>query len=259
MNDPARTDPASAAMRAYRPTPGDLDGRVIAITGAGDGIGRAVAIAAATHGAEIVLIGRTVRRLEDSYADIEAAGGRATIAPLDLEKALAGDYDQLAAALQQRYGRLDGLLHNAAILGALAPIELCDVPGWVRVLHVNLTAAMALTQVLLPMLRAAPDPSIVFTSSGVTRRPAPFWGAYAASKHAVEGLAATLAAELADVARPVRVNVIDPGATRTRLRRQAYPAEDSGQLDPPEARAASYLWLLGAASRGLTGQRLSCQ
>ncbi|MFO1402099.1 MAG: YciK family oxidoreductase [Steroidobacteraceae bacterium] len=259
MTDPIRTESASATMRAHRPARGELDGRVIAITGAGDGIGRAVALAAATHGAEVVLIGRTVRRLEATHADIEAAGGRASIAPLDLEKALAGDYDQLAAAVQQHYGRLDGLLHNAAILGALAPIELCDVPSWVRVLHVNLTAAMALTQVLLPLLRAAPDPSIVFTTSGVTRRPAPFWGAYAASKHAVEGLAATLAAELADVQRPVRVNCIDPGATRTRLRRQAYPAEDAGQLDPPEARAACYLWLLGPASRGLTGQRLGCQ
>lgn len=259
MTDSDHSDTLGEAMRAHRPAPGELAGRVIAITGAGDGIGRAVALAAAAHGAEVVLIGRTVRRLEATHADITARGGAATIAPLDLEKALAGDYDGLAAALQQRYGRLDGLLHNAALLGSLAPIELCDVPTWVRVLHVNLTAAMALTQVLLPMLRSAADPSIVFTTSGITRRPAPFWGAYAVSKHGVEGLAATLSAELADVARPVRVNTIDPGATRTRLRRQAYPAEDAAQLDPPEARASCYLWLLGSASRGVTGQRLRCQ
>ncbi len=259
MNDPACTDPLSAAMRAHQPVPGELAGRVVAITGAGDGIGRAVALAAAAHGAEVVLIGRTVRRLESTHAQIEARGGRATIAPLDLDKALAGDYDGLAAALQERYGRLDGLLHNAAMLGTLAPIELYDIPTWVRVLHVNLTAAMALTQVLLPLLRASPDPSIVFTSSAVTRRAAPLWGAYAVSKHGVEGLATTLAAELAGVAHPVRVNTIDPGATRTRLRRQAYPAEDATRLDPPEARTACYLWLLGPASRGLTGQRLRCQ
>jgi NAD(P)-dependent dehydrogenase (short-subunit alcohol dehydrogenase family) len=129
----------------------------------------------------------------------------------------------------------------------------------VRVLHVNLTAAMALTQVLLPLLRAASDATIAFTSSGVTQRPAPYWGAYAASKHAVEGLAATLAAELAGGAPPVRVNVIDPGATRTRLRRQAYPAEDAQRLPSPEALAGCYLWLLGPASRGVTGQRLRCQ
>jgi len=259
VNDPASIDPLSDAMRAHRPAPGELAGRVIAITGAGDGIGRAVALAAADHGAEVVLVGRTVRRLEATHTDIEAQGGRATIAPLDLEKALAADYDQLAAALHERYGRLDALLHNAAMLGALAPIEHYAVPTWVRVLHVNLTAAMALTQVLLPLLRAAPDPAIVFTTSGVTRRAAPYWGAYAASKHAVEGLATTLAAELADGPPPMRVNTIDPGATRTRLRRQAYPAEDAGRLDPPEARTACYLWLLGPASRGLTGQRLCCR
>ena len=258
MNAPPGNDASSDAMHAYQPAADALTGRVIAITGSGDGIGRAVALAAAAHGAEVVLIGRTVRRLEAAYADIEALGGRATIAPLDLEKALAGDYDQLAAALQERYGRLDGLLHNAAMLGALAPIEHYDVPTWARVLHVNVTAAMALTQVLLPLLRAAEDPAVLFTTSGVTQRSAPFWGAYAASKRAVEALASTLAVELADAAPPVRVNMLDPGATRTRMRRQAYPAEDAARLPPPQARTSCYLWLLGPASRGVTGQRLRC-
>jgi NAD(P)-dependent dehydrogenase (short-subunit alcohol dehydrogenase family) len=252
-------DALTTTMRGHRAAGDELRDRVIAITGAGDGIGRAVALAAAAHGAEVVLIGRTVRRLEATHADIEAGGGRASVAPLDLERALAGDYDQLAAAITERYARLDGLLHNAALLGALAPIEHYDVPTWVRVMHVNVTAAMALTQVLLPLLRAAPDPTVVFTTSGVTQRPAPYWGAYVASKHAVEGLAATLAAELGGGAPPVRVNVIDPGATRTRMRRQAYPAEDQQRLTPPEALAGCYLWLLGPASRGITGRRLRCQ
>lgn len=252
-------DTLAETMRRHRAATDELRDRVIAITGAGDGIGRAVALAAAAHGADVVLIGRTLRRLEATYADIEAQGGRAALAPLDLERALAGDYDQLAAAILERYGRLDGLLHNAAILGALAPIEHYDVPTWVRVLHVNVTAAMALTQVLLPLLRAAPDPAVVFTSSGVTQRPAPYWGAYVASKHALEGLAGTLAAELAGGERAVRVNVIDPGATRTRMRRQAYPAEEQQRLTPPEALAGCYLWLLGPASRGITGRRLRCQ
>jgi NAD(P)-dependent dehydrogenase (short-subunit alcohol dehydrogenase family) len=255
----APVDPQGEAMRRHRPAADELRDRVIAITGAGDGIGRAVALAAATHGAEVVLIGRTLRRLEATHAEIEAAGGRASLAPLDLERALAGDYDQLAAAVLERYGRLDGLLHNAAILGALAPIEHYDVPTWVRVMHVNVTAAMVLTQVLLPLLRAAPDPAIAFTSSGVTQRPAPYWGAYAASKHAVEGLAATLAAELGSGRPPVRVNLVDPGAARTQLRRQAYPAEDAARLTPPAALAHCYLWLLGPASRGVMGQRLRCQ
>ncbi|MCC7464286.1 MAG: YciK family oxidoreductase [Gammaproteobacteria bacterium] len=246
-------------MRHHQPAPGELAGRVVAVTGAGQGIGRAVALAAAAQGAEVVLIGRTIQRLENTHADIEARGGRATIAPLDLEKALAGDYDRLAAAVQERYGRLDGLLHNAAMLGTVTPIEHYDVPTWVRVLHVNVTAAMALTQVLLPLLRAARDPTVVFTSSGVTQHPGAFWGAYAASKHAIEGLALTLAAELADATPPVRVNLINPGPTRTRMRRQAFPAEDSARLAPPESRVNSYLWLLGPASGRLTGQRLDCQ
>jgi len=246
-------------MRAHQPAGGELAGRVIAITGSGNGIGRAVALAAAAHGAEVVLIGRTVRRLEATFNDVEKAGGRAVIAPLDLERALAGDYDALAAAIGERFGHLDGLLHNAAILGSLAPIEHYDVPTWARVLHVNVTAAMALTQVLLPLLRAAADPAIVFTSSGVTRRAAPYWGAYAASKRAVEGLASTLGAELAAASGAIRVNVVDPGPTRTAMRRQAYPGEDPARLPPPEALAGCYLWLLGPASRGVTGRRLCCQ
>jgi NAD(P)-dependent dehydrogenase (short-subunit alcohol dehydrogenase family) len=138
---------ADAEISLYQPPPGLLRGRVIAVTGAGDGIGRAVAVAAAGLGAELILIGRTVKRLEAVEAEIAAlapAAPAASIAPLDLEKALAGDYDRLAAALLERYGRLDGLVHCAAALGALAPIEHADMRNWCRVLHVNLTAAFAL-------------------------------------------------------------------------------------------------------------------
>ncbi len=140
--------------RAHRPVPGELAGRVIAITGAGDGIGRAVALDCARYGAQVVLIGRTVSKLEAVHAQIAAEGApEASIAPLDLENALANDYDQLAHAVLERYGRLDGLLHNAGLLGQLAPIEHYDVPTWCRVMHVNVTAAFALTQVLMPALR----------------------------------------------------------------------------------------------------------
>src|SRR5208283_5275084 len=153
--------------------------------------------------------GRTVRKLEAVYAAILAAGGpEPTIAPLDLEKALARDYDTLAEAIRERYGRLDGLVHNAGLLGVLAPIEQYDVPTWCRVLHVNLTAAFALTQVLLPLLRAAQDSSIVFTSSGVGRVASAYWGAYAVSKWGVEALTRVLAAELERAGNP-RVNAIN--------------------------------------------------
>ena len=248
-----------SALQQFEPQPDLLRGRVIAITGAGDGIGRALARACAAHGAEVILIGRTVKKLEAVHADIAALrGGQASIAPLDLEKALARDYDQLADALKQRYGRLDGLVHNAGILGTLAPIEHYDVPTWCRVLHVNLTAAFALTQVLLPSLRASPDASIVFTSSGQGRRADAFWGAYAVSKFGIEGLSQVLAEEL-ESGGTVRVNTLNPGPVRTRMRRQAFPAEDLSTLVAPEAVLTPYLWLLSAASRGVSGQRLNCQ
>ena len=254
----------AAEIRLYAPPAGLLQGRVIAITGAGDGIGRALAIGAARLGAQLVLIGRTVRRLEAVHAEIAALGSgeaplpEASIAPLDLEKALAGDYDQLAAALMQRYGRLDGLVHNAALLGTVAPIEHADMLSWCRVLHVNLTAAFALTQVLLPALRASADASVIFTSSSVGRHGRANWGAYAVSKFGIEGLSQVLADELSGNSA-VRVNAVNPGATRTRMRRQAFPAEDAALLPEPAAVINPYLWLLGPASRGVTGQSLDCQ
>jgi NAD(P)-dependent dehydrogenase (short-subunit alcohol dehydrogenase family) len=247
------------AHRHFEARPDELAGRVIVVTGAGDGIGRAVALGAAAHGAEVVLVGRTVRKLEAVHAQIAALRKvEAVIAPLDLERALARDYDQLAEALRTRYGRLDGLVHMAGILGVLCPIEQYDVPTWCRVLHINLTAAFALTQVLLPSLLASPDASIVFTSSGVARRPRAYWGAYSVSKAGLEALSATLADELESRGNQ-RVNVINPGPVRTRMRAQAYPAEDASKLVSPEQVVPSFLWLLSAASRGVTGQSFDCQ
>jgi NAD(P)-dependent dehydrogenase (short-subunit alcohol dehydrogenase family) len=248
----------SERMRGHRPAAAELAGRVIVITGAGSGIGRAVALSASAHGAEVILVGRTVAKLKGVHAEIEAQGGHALIAPLNLESALAADFDQLATAVQERYGRLDGLLHNAAQLGMLAPVEHYDIPTWCRVVHVNLTAAFALTQVLLPLLRASADASLVHTSSAVGRHGQAFWGAYAATKFALEGLTQVLADELASHAN-IRVNAINPGPTRTALRRAAYPSEDLETLVAPETLMNSYLWLLGPASRGISGRSLDCQ
>ncbi|MFT3905201.1 MAG: SDR family NAD(P)-dependent oxidoreductase [Steroidobacteraceae bacterium] len=234
-----------------------LDGRVIAITGATDGLGRALAVACTAHGAQVILIGRQVKRLEAVEREANALGKhRALLAPLDLEKALAGDYDQIAVALEQQFGRLDGLVHAAAQVGNLAPIEHYDVPGWCRLLHVNLTAPFVLTQVLLSNLRAAPDASILFTSCAQAVRSGPYWGAYAASKAGLDALAHSLAAEW-DAGKGPRVNSVDPGALRTRLRRQAYPSADLESLPLPEARVAAFLWLLSGASRGVHGQRIA--
>ncbi len=247
-------DPRTVTVR-----PDELAGRVIAITGPTRGIGQALAVACAAHGATVVLVGRNVKRLEAVHAQIEAAGGPdATIAPFDLEKAVASDYDSLASAILDRYGRLDGLVHNASLLGMLAPIDHYDVPTWYRVMHVNVTAAFALTHVLLPLLRRSDDASLIFTSSNVGRKARAFWGAYAVSKCAIEGLSDILSQELENVSH-VRVNTMNPGATRTAMRMQAYPSENPETLAPPEAVVGPYIALLGAASRGITGQRFDAQ
>ena len=252
MNTPF--DPRTVAIE-----PDELSGRIIAITGPTRGIGQALAVACATHGATVVLVGRNVKRLEAVHAQIEAAGGaEATIAPFDLEKAVASDYDALASALMERYGRLDGLVHNASILGMLSPIDHYDVPTWYRVMHVNVTAAFALTHVLLPVLRRSDDASIIFTSSSVGRKARAFWGAYAVSKCAIEGLSDILSQELENVSH-VRVNTINPGPTRTSMRLQAYPSENPESVTPPEQIIGPYLALLGPASRGITGQRFDAQ
>jgi NAD(P)-dependent dehydrogenase (short-subunit alcohol dehydrogenase family) len=245
--------------RRHQPASGEFAGRVVMVTGAGSGIGRSVALALAAAGAEVILLGRTVRKLEAVHAEIVALGGpEPSIVPLDLERALAADYEAVAAAVQKRYGRLDGLLHNASLLGALTPIEQYDVPTFMRVMHVNVTAAFVLTQHLLPLLRASKDATVLFTSSGVGKRGRAYWGAYSISKFAVEGFTQVLAHEL-EGTTTVRVNVIDPGKVRTAMRRQAYPSEAAESLPTPESVCAPYLALLGPASQGVTGQRFSAQ
>jgi NAD(P)-dependent dehydrogenase (short-subunit alcohol dehydrogenase family) len=245
--------------RTYRPGSAELAGRVIAITGASGGIGRSIALGCAQHQGQVILIGRNAAKLEALHAEILATGApEPAIAVLDLESALARDFDQVADAVLERYGRLDGLLHNAGILGTLTPIEHYDVPTWCRVMHVNVTAAFALTQVLIPALKKSADASVVFTSSSVGRQGRAYWGAYAVSKFALEGLSQVLAQELEGISH-VRVNTLNPGRTRTAMRRQAYPAEDLETLPLPGSLASAYIALLGPASRGHTGQCFDAQ
>lgn len=237
----------------------DLTGRIIAITGATGGIGRALSLACLQAGAEVVLIARNESKLRSLHGECETiAPGRALMAVLDLEKALAADYDRIAAAIDQRYGRLDGLVHCAALLGTLTPIEHYEVPTWYRVMHVNVTAAFALTQVLLPALRKSADAAVIFTSSSVGRRGRPNWGAYAVSKFATEGLSQVLASEL-EGNSAIRVNTINPGRARTVMRRQAYPSEDINTLPQPETLLEPFLKLLGPGGRGISGQALDSQ
>lgn len=245
--------PTIETIPAYQPEADALKGRVILVTGAGDGIGRTVSIALAKHGATVILLGRTVKKLEGVYDEIVATGApQPAIYPMDLEGAVWDDYLELAERVEKEYGRLDGLLHNAGILGDRSPIEHYDPVVWQRVMLVNATAPFLLSRACLPVLRKSADASIVFTSSGVGRTGRAYWGAYAVSKFATEGLMETFADEMENVEN-VRVNAINPGATRTRMRAAAYPGEDPNSLKTPEDIAAKYVWLLGPASKGRQG------
>jgi len=256
-----KTSPARIDMdpRSYVPRGDLLKDRVILVTGAGDGIGRAAAAAFAAHGARVVLLGRTVSRLESLNDEIVRAGQlQPAIAVFDFANAQGPAYFDLVDRLREQFGRLDGLLHNAAILGDRAPVEQYDIGTWHQVLHVNLTAPFILTQVLMPLLRVSSDASVVFTSSSVGRRGKAYWGAYSVSKFGIEGLSQVLAEETRDATR-IRVNCINPGATRTAMRRKAYPGEDPALLPLPSTLMAPYLYLLGPDSAGVTGQTIDCQ
>jgi NAD(P)-dependent dehydrogenase (short-subunit alcohol dehydrogenase family) len=249
----------STTARSYQPAADSHAGRVIVVTGAGDGIGRAVAMALARQGATVGLLGRTLRKLERTYDQIVKAGSpKPALLPFNLETAAAAEYDALHDALALEFAQVDGLAHVAGILGTRSPIDHYDVPTWCKVLHVNLTAAFILTQGLLPLLRRAEDASIVFTSSSVGRRGKAHWGAYAVSKFGVEGLMQVLSHELAETTK-IRANSVNPGPVRTAMRQQAFPGEAPERNPEPAAVVAPYLYLLGPASQGISGQSFDCQ
>jgi len=259
MADPGRAAPAHAAPRVdfdpagYRPAADRLAGRVVLVTGAGAGLGCAAAEALGACGATVVLLGRSVRRLEAVYDRIEAAGGpEPAIYPLDLERATYQDFETLAATLEDEFGRLDGLLHNAAMLGDLAPIASFEPTVWARVLQVDLHAPFMLTQVALPLLGRAADAALVFVLDPAVAGGRAYWGAYAAAKAGLAALAITLAEEHESRAA-LRVNALDPGPMASALRRSAFPAEDPRALPPPAAIAPACVYLLGPDSRPLNG------
>lgn len=236
-----------------------LQDRIILITGASDGIGKALAVECARLGAQVILHGRNTTKLEQVYDQISALDGapRPSIAVLDLASANAEGYTTLANSIGDEFGRLDGLVHNAGILGERFTVEQYDAVMWQRVMHVNVTAAFALSQVLLPLMKKSNDASMIFTSSGVGRTGKAFWGAYAVSKFATEGLSQVLADEHRDSA--LRVNCVNPGATRTSMRLAAYPAEDRDALKTPQEILPAYVYLLGGDSKGVTGQSIDAQ
>lgn len=237
----------------YKPAKDLLKDRAILVTGAGDGIGKAAAIAFAQHGASVILLGRTIAKLEKTYDAIEQAGGpKPAIYPMNLAGAGWSDYGELAATVERELGRLDGILHGAAHFKQFSSLDDIGPHDWMETLQVNLTAAYALTRQCLPLLLQSPDASVVFMADAAGRAAKPFQGAYGVSKAAMENLMRMWALELEN-RKQLRFNSYYPGPTRTGLRLKGYSGEITSQLPAPETRTASLLWLMGADSRGVSG------
>ncbi len=247
------------AAKDYQAPANLLHRRNILITGAGDGIGRALALATARLGATVILLGRTVAKLESVYDQIEAEGlAQPAIIPLDLAQADESELKAVGDAVAGSFDALHGLVHNAAVLGDRKPMASTSYQGWVELMQTNVNAPMLITQTLLPVLNAADDASIIFTSSGVGRRGRAYWGAYATSKFANEGMMEVLADELSNTSN-IRVNSLNPGATNTQMRRTAFPAEVPTENPGAEDILNAYLYLLGPDSAAVTGEKLSAQ
>jgi NAD(P)-dependent dehydrogenase (short-subunit alcohol dehydrogenase family) len=236
-----------------------LTNRIILVTGAGDGIGKAAALSYAAHGATVILLGRGRKKLDAIYDEIEANGWpKPVIVSLNLETATAENYQQLADMITDEFGHLDGLLHNAGMLGQRTPIANYDEKTWQQVMHINVTAPFLLSKALLPVLDQANDASVIFTSSGVGRQGRAFWGAYGVSKFATHGLMETLADEQDGISN-IRINCVNPGATRTRMRATAYPGENPEQHPTPAQIMPAYLYLMGSDSLTINGQSIDAQ
>lgn len=235
---------------SYQPDRALLRGRTILVTGAGDGIGSCAARTFAWYGANLVLLGRTQAKLERVFDWIAAnTATDPVIVPCDLEIADRSAYEELSEQTIEHYGKLDGLLHNAGLLGPRVPLAYYDSDYWRRLMQVHVNAAFELSAALTPALEASTDAPVLFTSSTVGRQGRAYWGAYAVSKFAVEGLAQVLADETSETG--IRVATINPGATRTAMRAAAYPGEDPGTLATPEQRMAAYLYFMGPEGKTL--------
>ena len=232
----------------YLPAPGAFTGRTVLVTGTGDGLGRSVALGASRCGAEVVLLGRTVRKLESTHDRIVEAGGPPpAIYPIDLSGAGVDDYAELAERIDRAYGRLHGIVHAAATFSGLAPLAHLEPEDWLRTVHVNLTAPFLITRACLPLLQRVPDAAVVFVADALGRHPRAYWGAYAVSKSGVESLARVLADEVESAGTP-RVVCLNPGPMRTALRRGAFPAEAPDAAPDPDAVAGGILFALDPAA-----------
>jgi NAD(P)-dependent dehydrogenase (short-subunit alcohol dehydrogenase family) len=228
--------------------------RVVLVTGASRGIGRAAGIALAKDGAHVILVARTIGGLEEADDEIRKAGGSATLVPIDLKDFAA--IDRLGASIFERWGRLDGFLGNAGVLGVLTPLPHLDPKVWQESIDVNVTANWRLIRSLDPLLRKSEAARVLFLSSGAARNFRPYWGSYSIAKAALEALTLTYAAECANT--NIKVNLLNPGPLRTRMRAKAMPGEDPMNLQPPEAVAPLIVELL-SPSCAKNGELVSFQ
>lgn len=235
-----------------------LKNRVILITGAGQGLGRAAALAYAKYGATVILHGRKVKKLEQVYDEIEAIGkAQALIYPLDLERAEDKDFLIIAEAIAEQLGRLDGILHNAALLTGLSPLDHQTVAQFRALLQVNLIAPFALTKACLPLLKNSPDASVIMTSSSHALKPTAYWGGFAVAKSGLDTLMKIQADEW-ELMPNLRINSIVPGVVNSPQRVITHPGEIKQTIRPPEDLMKTYLYLIGPDSKGVSGQTFFC-
>jgi len=235
---------------------GELKDKVILVTGANRGFGLAITMDLSKAGATVIMLGRDLGSLEYAYdAVVDAGYNEPILYPLDLEGATPENYQELQDNVLEKFDKLDGLIHNAAILGAQMPIEQYDIKLWYSTLQINLSAPFMLTQFLIPALVKSEDARILFLSSYVGREARAYWGAYSVSKFGIEGFAKTLSEELEKT--NISVNTVDPGKLRTEMRRTAYPAEDSSTVPMPEEKSAAIVYLLSNLSPKMNGEQLT--
>ncbi|QBY03217.1 YciK family oxidoreductase [Thalassotalea sp. HSM 43] len=245
-------------MTEFIVTDNCLENKTILVTGAGDGIGKTAAMTYAKYGATVILLGKTVEKLEAVYDDIVAAGlPEPAIVPLDMKGATAQHYKDMVNTIVDQFKHLDGALLNASILGELTPFTQINSQIWDDVMQVNVTAQMYLAQALVPALIQAPNASLLFTTSGVGNKGRAFWGPYSVSKFATEGMMQVIADEYEGSG--LRINAINPGATDTRMRQTAFPAEDKSKIASADDIMPAYLYLMSDAAKAVNGQRINAQ
>jgi NAD(P)-dependent dehydrogenase (short-subunit alcohol dehydrogenase family) len=246
--------PEALGLAGYQPAPDLLREQVVMITGAGDGLGRATALACAAHGATVVLLGRTVKKLEGCYDAIVAAGGsKPAIYPMNLAGASWQQMRELGQTLEREFGRLDGLVHAAAHFSAFSPLGSLPPKDWLESLQVNLTAPYVLTRECLPALERSKAASVIFLLDRGATEARAFRGGYGVAKYALSGMVRMWSQELGGTPQ-IRINAFDPGPLRTALRRRGFPGEDP--IEVPEAVSAvpGLLYLLGPESGALNGE-----